>query len=42
MAIPPALLLLRLDRNADRPERLRGLTDEAPPSPLLGAIAPEG
>jgi MFS family permease len=42
MAVPPALLLLRLDRDADRPERLRGLTEAPPAAPLLGAIAPEG
>jgi MFS family permease len=42
MAVPPALLLLHLDRHADRPERLRGLA-EAPRDPeILAAIAPEG
>jgi MFS family permease len=31
LAAPSALLLLRLDRVADRPERLRGATDTKPP-----------
>ena len=31
LAAPSALLLLRLDRVADRPERLRGATEETPP-----------
>jgi hypothetical protein len=35
LAAPSALLLLRLDRVADRPERLRGATDTAP---LLAAV----
>lgn len=39
LAAPAALLLLRLDRVADRPERLRGATGEAPP--LLTALSPE-
>jgi MFS family permease len=30
LALPAVLVLLRLDRAADRPERLRGLTREAP------------
>jgi len=38
LAAPSALLLLRLDRVADRPERLRGATD-APP--LQAALASE-
>jgi MFS family permease len=29
LTVPPALLLLRLDRRADRPERLRGLAETA-------------
>jgi MFS family permease len=43
VAAPAALLLLHLDRHADRPERLRGLS-EAPShdSTLLSAITPEG
>jgi MFS family permease len=39
LAAPSALLLLRLDRVADRPERLRGATDMAPP--LEAALASE-
>lgn len=39
LAAPSALLLLRLDRVADRPERLRGATGSAPP--LLAALSPE-
>ena len=43
VALPAALLLLRLDLTADRPERLRGLSQGPPPDPeLLSAIAPEG
>jgi hypothetical protein len=38
LAAPSALLLLRLDRVADRPELLRGATD-APP--LQAALAAE-
>ncbi len=43
LAAPAALLLLHLDKYADRPERLRGLS-EAPPRDrtFLSAIAPEG
>jgi MFS family permease len=40
VAVPAALLLLRLDRTADHPERLRGLSHPDPT--LLTAIAPEG
>lgn len=41
-AAPASLLLVRLDRDADRPERLRGLS-EVPPieSALFPTIAPE-
>jgi hypothetical protein len=39
LAAPSALLLLRLDRVADRPERLRGATGEA--LPLLSALSAE-
>jgi MFS family permease len=39
LAAPSALLLLRLDRRADRPERLRGATADAPP--LAAALSPE-
>jgi MFS family permease len=39
LAAPSALLLLRLDRVADRPERLRGATGEA--LPLLTALSVE-
>jgi len=43
VALPAALLLLHLDRTADRFERLRGLGPGPPPDPeLLRAIAPEG
>jgi MFS family permease len=43
IAFPAALLLLRLDRTADRPERLRGLGKGPSPDPeLLTAITPEG
>ncbi|OFV88931.1 MAG: hypothetical protein A2V74_11525 [Acidobacteria bacterium RBG_16_70_10] len=43
IAMPGVLVLLRLDRTADRPERLRGLTKAPPPAPdLLPAITPEG
>ena len=38
LAAPSALLLLALDRTADRPERLRGYAG-APP--LEAALAPE-
>ena len=30
LTLPASLLLLRLDRRADRPERLRGITAAAP------------
>jgi MFS family permease len=39
LAAPAALLLLRLDRVADRPERLRGATGDTPP--LVTALSPE-
>ena len=40
VALPAALLLLRLDLTADRPERLRGLSQGPPPDPeLLSARA---
>jgi MFS family permease len=39
LAVPAALLLLRLDRVADRPERLRGATGGA--APIVTALAPE-
>jgi len=39
LAGPSALLLLKLDRKADRPERLRGYS--AGPPPLAVALAPE-
>ena len=39
LAAPSALLLFRLDRVADRPERLRGATAAAPP--LEAALAAE-
>jgi MFS family permease len=43
VAAPAAFLLLHLDRHADRPERLRGLSDGPPTDPtLLSAITPEG
>ena len=43
LAIPATFLLLRLDRTADRPEKLRGLTPGPAPDPeLLSAITPEG
>jgi hypothetical protein len=43
LALPPALLLRRLDRLADHPHRLRGLQPGPRPDPaVLGAIAPEG
>ena len=42
IAIPAALVLLRLDRTADRPERLRGLAHDPPPAtpPTVG-LGPE-
>ena len=42
LGAPAAFLLLRLDRTADRPERLRGLSVRRPDPELLTAIAPEG
>jgi len=42
LGVPAAFLLLRLDRTADRPERLRGLSVRRPDPELLTAIAPEG
>src|SRR6266571_60088 len=42
LGAPAALLLLRLDRTADRPERLRGLSVRRPDPELLTAMAPEG
>jgi MFS family permease len=39
LAAPASVLLLRLDRVADRPERLRGATTEPPP--LAAALSPE-
>jgi MFS family permease len=42
LGAPAALLLLRLDRTADRPELLRGLSVGRPDPELLSAIAPEG
>ena len=43
VAVPGVLVLWRLDKTADRPERLRGLSTGPPPRPdLLPAIAPEG
>ena len=35
LAIPGTLVLLRLDRIADQPERLRGLSHDPPPAPAL-------
>jgi MFS family permease len=43
VAVPAALLLLHLDRHADHPERLRGLSEGPARDPaLLSIIAPEG
>ncbi len=43
LALPGTLLLLHLDRSADRPEKLRGLTPGPAHDPeLLSAITPEG
>ena len=42
VAMPAALILRRLDRVADRPELLRGLSGPRPDPVLLGAIGPEG
>jgi MFS family permease len=39
LTVPAVLLLVRLDRVADRPERLRGATGDAPP--LVTALAAE-
>ena len=42
IALPMALVLLRLDRVADRPERLRGLSREAAPaSPPVVGLGPQ-
>lgn len=42
IALPAAAVLLRLDRVADRPERLRGLSREAaPPLPPAVGLGPE-
>jgi MFS family permease len=42
IALPMALVLLRLDRVADRPERLRGLSrDAAPASPPVVGLGPQ-
>jgi MFS family permease len=42
LAIPAVVVLLRLDVLADRPERLRGLSEGPAPDPsLLSAISPE-
>jgi MFS family permease len=40
LALPAAAVLLHLDRTADQPERLRGVTRAHPE--LLAAITPEG
>jgi MFS family permease len=42
LGAPAALLLLRLDRTADRPELLRGLSVRRPDPEVLSTIAPEG
>ncbi len=42
IALPGTALLVRLDRIADRPERLRGLSLPPADPELLRAIAPEG
>jgi MFS family permease len=42
IALPGAAILVRLDRIADRPERLRGLSLPPADPELLRAIAPEG
>jgi hypothetical protein len=42
IALPASAVLLHLDRTADRPERLRGLSLPSPDPELLSAIAPEG
>ena len=42
-ALPGVVVLLRLDRTADRPERLRGFSGGPPPeADLLPALTPEG
>ncbi|HEY6546763.1 MAG TPA: MFS transporter [Vicinamibacteria bacterium] len=42
LAVPQVFVLLRLDRTADRPERLRGLSEAPAPDPaLLAAVSPE-
>jgi hypothetical protein len=41
--VPLVIVLLVLDRTADRPERLRGLSEGPAPDPaLLAAGTPEG
>jgi MFS family permease len=43
LTVPAAVLLLGLDRRADRPSLLRGLSEAPPPDPaLLSALTPEG
>lgn len=42
LALPAALIALHLDRNADRPDRLRGRSERIGSGALLPAIAPEG
>jgi MFS family permease len=42
IALPGAAVLVRLDRTADRPELLRGLSLPPADPELLRAIAPEG
>ena len=41
LALPSVLVLLHLDRVADRPARLRGLSETAPDPALLSAVTPE-
>lgn len=42
LVLPSVLVLLYLDRKADRPERLRGLSEGPAPDPaLLSAVTPE-
>jgi MFS family permease len=42
LALPSVAVLVRLDRTADQPHRLRGLSLPPPDPELLSAIAPEG
>ena len=42
LGLPSAIVLLILDRVADRPERLRGRSDEPPDPALLSTVSPEG